>query len=68
VSWLISNKPSIKKAFLEGLEELKIDIFKDRIFVFTPQGDVIDLLKKAPVSILLMPSIPTSVIRAQGQK
>ena len=32
-----------KKAFLEGLEELKIDIFKDRIFVFTPQGDVIDL-------------------------
>lgn len=32
-----------QKAFLEGLEELKIDIFKDRIFVFTPQGDVIDL-------------------------
>lgn len=32
-----------KKAFLEGLEELKIDIFKDRIFVFTPKGDVIDL-------------------------
>ncbi|MBT7484262.1 bifunctional (p)ppGpp synthetase/guanosine-3',5'-bis(diphosphate) 3'-pyrophosphohydrolase, partial [Candidatus Peregrinibacteria bacterium] len=25
------------------LENLKIDIFQDRIFVFTPQGDVIDL-------------------------
>jgi GTP pyrophosphokinase len=25
------------------LEELKIDVFQDRIFVFTPKGDVIDL-------------------------
>jgi len=25
------------------LEELKIDVFRDRIFVFTPKGDVIDL-------------------------
>lgn len=28
------------KEFLEGL---KIDLFKDRIFIFTPRGDVIDL-------------------------
>lgn len=32
-----------KQAFLDGLEDLKIDIFRDRIFVFTPKGDVIDL-------------------------
>jgi GTP pyrophosphokinase len=32
-----------KKDFLEQLEYMKIDVFKDRIFVFTPQGDVIDL-------------------------
>lgn len=32
-----------KKDFLEQMEILKIDVFKDRIFVFTPQGDVIDL-------------------------
>jgi guanosine-3',5'-bis(diphosphate) 3'-pyrophosphohydrolase len=32
-----------KKDFLEQLEALKIDVFKDRIFVFTPKGDVIDL-------------------------
>lgn len=32
-----------KKAYLNSLEELKIDIFRDRIFVFTPQGDVLDL-------------------------
>jgi len=25
------------------LEKLKVDVFQDRIFVFTPQGDVIDL-------------------------
>lgn len=27
----------------QSLEEMKIDIFRDRIFVFTPNGDVIDL-------------------------
>ncbi|MCR4278776.1 MAG: RelA/SpoT family protein [bacterium] len=32
-----------KKSYLHSLEELKIDIFRDRIFVFTPQGDVLDL-------------------------
>lgn len=29
------------------LEDLKLDIFQDRIFVFTPKGDVIDLPKDA---------------------
>lgn len=32
-----------RKDFLEQMEIMKIDIFKDRIFVFTPKGDVIDL-------------------------
>ncbi|TAK03272.1 bifunctional (p)ppGpp synthetase/guanosine-3',5'-bis(diphosphate) 3'-pyrophosphohydrolase [Patescibacteria group bacterium] len=32
-----------KEGFLERLEAMKIDVFKDRIFVFTPKGDVIDL-------------------------
>jgi GTP pyrophosphokinase len=32
-----------KKAFLHSLEDLKIDVFRDRIFVFTPRGEVIDL-------------------------
>ncbi len=34
---------SNKKKYLRSLEEIKIDIFNDRIFVFTPQGDVLDL-------------------------
>lgn len=29
--------------FLQTLDTLKLDIFKNRIFVFTPKGDVIDL-------------------------
>ncbi|MBN1325819.1 bifunctional (p)ppGpp synthetase/guanosine-3',5'-bis(diphosphate) 3'-pyrophosphohydrolase [Candidatus Falkowbacteria bacterium] len=29
------------------LERLKIDVFQDRIFVFTPKGDVIDLPKES---------------------
>ena len=29
--------------YMSMLEEMKIDIFKDRIFVFTPKGDVIEL-------------------------
>jgi len=36
-----------KKEFLEGLESLKIDVFRSRIFVFTPKGDVIDLPEDA---------------------
>jgi GTP pyrophosphokinase len=32
-----------KKEYLESLETLKIDVFHNRIFVFTPKGDVIDL-------------------------
>jgi GTP pyrophosphokinase len=31
------------KQFLETVEHLKIDFFNDRIFVYTPKGDVIDL-------------------------
>lgn len=29
--------------FLERLEDVKLDMFQDRIFVLTPEGDVIDL-------------------------
>jgi GTP pyrophosphokinase len=32
-----------KRAYLESLESLKIEVFQNRIFVFTPKGDVIDL-------------------------
>ncbi|OGL73817.1 hypothetical protein A3D73_01945, partial [Candidatus Uhrbacteria bacterium RIFCSPHIGHO2_02_FULL_60_44] len=32
-----------KQQYLHALEEMKIDVFRDRIFVFTPKGDVIDL-------------------------
>lgn len=35
------------KEFLEKLETLKLDVFTNRIFVFTPQGDVIDLPEDA---------------------
>ncbi len=31
------------KDYLGQLEEMKLEVFKDRIFVFTPKGDVIDL-------------------------
>ncbi len=39
----IQKELQSKKDFMEQLETMKIDVFKDRIFVFTPQGDVIDL-------------------------
>lgn len=31
------------KSNYDFLENLKVDVFQDRIFVFTPQGDVVDL-------------------------
>ena len=39
----IQKELTDKKDFMQQLETLKIDVFKDRIFVFTPQGDVIEL-------------------------
>jgi GTP pyrophosphokinase len=36
-----------KKQYMKAFDEVKIDVFKDRIFVFTPQGDVIDLPETA---------------------
>lgn len=39
----IQKELASKKDFLEQLEMMKIDAFKDRIFVFTPKGDVIEL-------------------------
>lgn len=39
----IQQELADKKTYLSSLEELKIDVFKDRIFVFTPKGDVMDL-------------------------
>jgi GTP pyrophosphokinase len=39
----IQKELESKKNFMEQLEVMKIDVFQDRIFVFTPQGDVIDL-------------------------
>ena len=40
---IIQRELADKKDFLDQLEMMKIDIFKDRIFVLTPKGDVIDL-------------------------
>ena len=42
----ISELKDLQKAVAEPgsfLEHLKMDFFKDRIFVFTPEGDVVDL-------------------------
>lgn len=39
----IQQELADKKDYLRSLEELKIDVFRDRIFLFTPKGDVIDL-------------------------
>lgn len=36
-----------QKQFLDNLELLKFDVFQNRIFVFTPTGDVIDLPEAA---------------------
>ncbi|MDD5438010.1 MAG: RelA/SpoT family protein [Patescibacteria group bacterium] len=40
---VLQNTVKDKQEFLDSLEELKLDVFRDRIFVYTPKGDVIDL-------------------------
>ncbi len=39
----LQNDQQDQKRYMQSLEDLKIDVFRDRIFVFTPRGDVIDL-------------------------
>jgi len=39
----IHKEISSGQDFLKHLEEVKLDMFQDRIFVFTPEADVIDL-------------------------
>lgn len=52
---LIQKELADKSDFMEQLEVMKIDAFKDRIFVFTPKGDVIDLPEGAtPVDFAYM--------------
>lgn len=39
----IQKEVTSGKDFLKKLDEVRLDMFNNRIFVFTPQGDVIDL-------------------------
>ncbi|HBU28198.1 TPA: hypothetical protein DEB00_03735 [Candidatus Uhrbacteria bacterium] len=39
----IQKEMAAGQDFLQRLEEVKLDMFQDRIFVLTPEGDVIDL-------------------------
>jgi GTP pyrophosphokinase len=51
----INKEITNKKDYLAKLERLKIDVFRDRIFVFTPKGDVIDLPENAtPIDFAYM--------------
>lgn len=43
----IQKEMADRKKFLKALDSLKIDIFQNRIFVFTPHGDVLDLPEQA---------------------
>lgn len=52
IAWLkelaeLQKEITDRSKFLETLESLKIDMFQNRIFVFTPKGDVIDLPEEA---------------------
>ena len=57
LQWVIELAEIQKEAMkrLQDLETLKIDVFRNRIFVFTPKGDVIDLPEEAtPVDFAYM--------------
>ena len=48
VSWVqdlaaLQREMQDQKTFMKSLQSLKVDVFQNRIFVFTPKGDVIEL-------------------------
>ena len=49
LQWIVDLAAAQKDIMvrLKDLEELKVDVFQNRIFVFTPKGDVIDLPENA---------------------
>ncbi|MCA9352381.1 bifunctional (p)ppGpp synthetase/guanosine-3',5'-bis(diphosphate) 3'-pyrophosphohydrolase [Patescibacteria group bacterium] len=47
IAWLRELKELQDTQKKDFLKELKTDLFEDRIFVFTPKGDVIDLPREA---------------------
>lgn len=51
VSWVKElaslQKKMVAELKLQDIESLKIDVFQNRIFVFTPKGDVLDLPENA---------------------
>ncbi len=52
VSWVqelatLQREMQDQKTFMKSLQSLKVDVFQNRIFVFTPKGDVIELPEDA---------------------
>lgn len=68
--WLedLAQLSNTKQSFGDLVEDLKIDLFQDRIFVFTPHGDLYDLPEEAtPIDFAF--AIHTGIgLRAQGAK
>ena len=52
----------------EFVEGLKLDLFQDQVFVFTPKGDVKDLPRDATPSTSPTASIPMSVTAPSARR
>ena len=52
----------------EFLESVKVDLFPDKIYVFTPKGDIYRFPKVPRLSTLRMPSIQTLATAASPQR
>ena len=58
---LMEMQESTRKS-LEFIENVKIDLFPDEVYVFTPKGDIMELPRVPLQSILLMRCIPILAI------
>ena len=58
--WLNSIRETLENADsdLEAMDQFKLDLYKDEVFVFTPKGDLYNCRKGLLCSTLLLLSIP----------
>ena len=69
--WLTSVREALESSDSNGLEtmdQFKLDLYEDEVFVFTPKGDLFKLAKATPCSIFRSTSIANWAANVSVQK
>lgn len=68
--WLTSIREALENTEndLEMMDQFKLDLYEDEVFVFTPKGDLLNWAKGLPYLILLSTSTANWDVNVSEQK